>query len=605
MVKFKTPGSSIELDPEWIAKMTPVLTGQPVALYGRISGVKSLDGSSLESQIAVNRRFALACGAHIVTERTEVITGVFITSRSEFNALMQLVEKGDIKFIIVDVRDRLGRGDAIAVLEFLARQAGAEIVYATQPADLDTYEGAALDATETLVSRIERLNIRRRTNRGRREWASEGRVFTGRFYPYGYRVKMSRDEKGRLVERTLVVHEPEARIVRLIFQWLVVEDLTTYTIAVRLYKQGVPVPEGHRKNRTKTTTHWYSSTVERIIQNETYAGVWHYAKRELKRYEVGNKIRHKYVPHTSDHWIAVEVPEIIDRGYWEAAQKVLKKHARGGRKPKHQYLLTGMLRCIKSHANMHGHTAMHRGKAYGYYVCPHRTPLLRLDPATRCDVRRLKKSSIEDWVWNSIMTLAKEPERIKAELQRRRQDVEKEQHLTLQAMAGLQKEIARFQRQKADLLELYLNRDQMGSGLTKQEYETKASQIAAEITRLETQLAEMQQRNVSDLPTPAETDQAMEMLEKVRVAAEKATFQEKRTILRFLAVQVLYDGQKIEMSGAIPTQRIDLDALLRGDVKCENSSLLPRSEPSDGFQQEEGGNSTFEDQTRNMDYTPG
>lgn len=181
MSRFRITGDSIELDPDWIRKMTPLLKGQPVGLYARISG-KSSEGSSLDSQIAVNRRFALACGAYVVAEQQEIITGVFITSRSAFNALLGMAERRELKFIIVDVRDRLGRGDAISVLEFLARQVGAEIVFATQPADLDTYEGAALDATETLVSRIERLNIRRRMNRGRREWTSAGRIFTGRFF---------------------------------------------------------------------------------------------------------------------------------------------------------------------------------------------------------------------------------------------------------------------------------------------------------------------------------------------------------------------------------------------------------------------------------------
>jgi hypothetical protein len=55
MSKFRTAGSSIELDSEWIEKMARILKGQPVGLYGRISGQKSQDGSSLDSQIAVNR----------------------------------------------------------------------------------------------------------------------------------------------------------------------------------------------------------------------------------------------------------------------------------------------------------------------------------------------------------------------------------------------------------------------------------------------------------------------------------------------------------------------------------------------------------------------
>jgi hypothetical protein len=59
-----------------------------------------------------------------------------------------MAEQKELTYIIVDVRDRLERGDAISVLEFLTRQAGSEIVFATQPADLDIYEGAALDAAQ-------------------------------------------------------------------------------------------------------------------------------------------------------------------------------------------------------------------------------------------------------------------------------------------------------------------------------------------------------------------------------------------------------------------------------------------------------------------------
>jgi site-specific DNA recombinase len=252
MQKFKSSGSAIDLAPAWIEKNKQKLRGQPVGLYGRISGVASLDGTSLESQSAVNRRFALACGANIIAEHTEVITGISITARVKFNELLVMAERGEIKYIIVDVRDRLGRGEAIAVLEFLARQSGAEIIYATQPADLETYEGVALEATETLVSRIERLNIQRRTNRGRREWASQGRVFSGRFFPYGYRIRIQRDGQGRLIDRTLIIFDPEAHIVRLIFQWCVYEGMTTYAIAARLEYEKIPVPAGHLSNRTHT-----------------------------------------------------------------------------------------------------------------------------------------------------------------------------------------------------------------------------------------------------------------------------------------------------------------------------------------------------------------
>src|SRR5581483_8324513 len=194
MKRMQSAGSFIELDPGWVAKNAPMLRGQPVAIYGRDSGVSSLDGSGADSQMQVTRRFAEACGAIIVKEGFEVIRGVFITARSTFNEILDMATAGKINIIIVDVRDRLGRGDAIAVLEFLAKEAGAQIVYATQPRDQDSYEGVALSATEALLSGLERLVIRRRTDRGRRDWVSEGRIFTGRFFPYGYRIHRVRAE---------------------------------------------------------------------------------------------------------------------------------------------------------------------------------------------------------------------------------------------------------------------------------------------------------------------------------------------------------------------------------------------------------------------------
>ncbi|GEM_PF-3060486 len=602
MSRFRITGDSIELDPDWIRKMTPLLKGQPVGLYARISG-KSSEGSSLDSQIAVNRRFALACGAYVVAEQQEIITGVFITSRSAFNALLGMAERRELKFIIVDVRDRLGRGDAISVLEFLARQVGAEIVFATQPADLDTYEGAALDATETLVSRIERLNIRRRMNRGRREWTSAGRIFTGRFFPYGYRIKMARDAKGNLIERTLVLYEPEAQIVRKIFEWFVYEDLTTYSIAKRLIESGVPIPEGHKSNR-RATMQWHYSTIDRILKNETYAGTWHYGKSNVKKYESGTQVRLRISPHAPEHRIPVQVPAVVSVELWRAAQRVIAQHALGGRPPRKQYLLSGMMRCLKSNANMHGHTARHRNVEYGYYVCPNGTYSARMEKHARCTVKRLRQRELELWVWFVIMELAKHPELIRAEIETRQRETESQQRLIWNALAGLEQQLLRYKRQKSELLDLYLNRDQTTQSLTRDEYETKASQLTAQIAHLEKQMSDLQGSLKTDALTQDEREAAMELLETILIAGERATFQDKRAFLRLVDAQILYDGELIQVTGGVPTQKItrqELHALANGD---QSSFRRLQFGLTGDFQPGETGNSIFGDQTHNKDCTP-
>jgi site-specific DNA recombinase len=503
-----------------------------------------------------------------------------------------MAERGELKFIIVDVRDRLGRGDAISVLEFLTRQAGTEIVYATQPADLDTYEGAALDATETLVSRIERLNIRRRTNRGRREWTSEGRIFTGRFYPYGYRIKIVRDDKGRLVERTLVIYEPEAEIVEQIYRWFVLEDRTTHSIAVSLEKLGVPVPEAHRSNRKRTVSQWYASTIERILKNETYAGVWYYGKRLVQKYEAGTRVRYRTSAPPAEHHIAVEVPAIVSRDLWEAAQENLKRHSHGGNTPIHNYLLRGRLRCVKSNANLTGQTVKdRRGEYYGYYTCPHRSISHRFDPAIRCTVRQIPQRKVEHWMWATLMKLAKHPERIEEELQVRLQEKEAALQLVRQALVGVEQEIARVNRQKNELLDLYLNRDKEAIGLRREDYEVKGRRLNQQLDELEARRAELQSQMQTEAISPTQLGEVRRLLGVVRRAGPKATFAEKRELLRLLDIRVLYNGEKLEMTGSIPTRELTLE-----ELKCivppdlwepertippgDTSSHPPQSEPS-------------------------
>lgn len=600
-----TSNNNIDLDPAWIEKNASVLNGQSVALYARISGQASLDGISLDSQLAVNRRFALSCGAIVVAERAEVITGVTITARAKFNELLQMAEHGEIKVIIVDVRDRLGRGEAIAVLEFLARQSGAKIVFATQPADLETYEGVALEATDTLVSRIERLNIQRRTNRGRREWSSQGRIFTGRLYPYGYRLKVVRDQQGRLLERTFVIEEVEAEIVKRIFHWFVYEDLTAYAIAVRLEESGTPVPSGHEWQRQKTKNHWWSSMIVRILRNETYAGVWHYGKANLKSYEDGVRLRHTASAHPAEHHIAIPVPALISRELWLAAKDGLKHHSKGGHPPINQYLLRGRVKCTKSETSMVGQTVKtSNGTRYGYYVCPQRSPSLRLDRATRCDVSQLHQRRLEHWVWTALMKLGEKPETILVEAKQRKEEQEKEGRLIQNAAAALQSRISELKSQKAELLDLFLDKRNKGS-LTRDEYDTKAQQIADQRAEVEEKLAKLQRRTQTRTISVDEAEQVVTLLRNVKLVYEQGTFEDKVELIRALDVHVNYDGTTIQLLGCIPTQTITLlELTARISIRRGISSPLPQCAPSNDSQPVVTGSSNLSDRTRSMGYMP-
>ena len=141
------------------------------AIIARVSKQEQLENSSPEAQLQRCRESCEDRGYNILAEKIEAISGAFILARSEFNDLLNMAAEGKLSVIVVDIPDRLGRGDAIAKLELLAQLNGAIIEYATPGRDASTIEGLALKATDTLVSGIERLNIRRRTMQGKRAYA--------------------------------------------------------------------------------------------------------------------------------------------------------------------------------------------------------------------------------------------------------------------------------------------------------------------------------------------------------------------------------------------------------------------------------------------------
>ena len=167
-----------------------------VAIYARVSTDAQLDNTSPESQLKGCREYCQKRGYQIVTEETEAVSGSFVLSRSGFNRFLELGADGKLDVIVVDIPDRLGRGDAIAKLELLAQLNQLAVEYAQPGRDTRTIEGFIQKSAEQMVSGIERLNIKRRTAKGRRDRAAGGMIIQSPFRPYGYRFESERDLRG-------------------------------------------------------------------------------------------------------------------------------------------------------------------------------------------------------------------------------------------------------------------------------------------------------------------------------------------------------------------------------------------------------------------------
>jgi len=73
-------------------------------------------------------------------------------------------------------------------------------------------------------------------------------------------------------------------------------------------------------------TEWNGQHLIKLLQNETYAGVWYYGKRDKDQ-----KFRSRR------DWIPVNVPPIINPELWQMAQSRFEVQKHRSNNQKHQY----------------------------------------------------------------------------------------------------------------------------------------------------------------------------------------------------------------------------------------------------------------------------
>ncbi|MBE3037655.1 MAG: recombinase family protein, partial [Chloroflexi bacterium] len=364
------------------------------AIYARVSTLDQADkGYSLPSQVDACRRYAEGVGCTITAEFSEDASGAKpILERLQGGMLASMVKRREVDAVIVHQVDRLSR-DIVDLLVTVRSwlQSGIEI-YAGDMGKIES-ENDIMLVIKGWQGGDERKKIRERSMRGKRAKAKTGRV-VGHRPPYGY--KHVRDKNGK-VDNFEVVEE-EAQVIRLIYTWYVSGDedgkrLAAVAIAKRLSSMRIPTP-GERQagyHRTRESGMWQPDKVLKIISHEVYAGVWRFGMR------IGNS--HNLRP--PEEWIAVDVPAIIDRPTWEAAQ-VQRQHNKefSKRNQKHDYLLSGLLQCGLCGSSLSGeYFSNHR-----YYSCTWRNNH-HAGMEKACRARSVRADAIEGDVWDSVVNL--------------------------------------------------------------------------------------------------------------------------------------------------------------------------------------------------------
>jgi site-specific DNA recombinase len=510
------------------------------ALYARVSyDDRDNDGRNLAGQLEMAREYAASKGYRVVAEFAEDDRGASGASfeLEQLNRVREMAQAGQFDVLIPREIDRLSRNLAkqLIVEEELRRAGvGIEYVLAEYP---DSPEGRLNKHIRATIAEYEREKIKERNVRGRRNVVRQGRIMLhGDRPPYGYRLSAD--------GMTLVIHEPEANIVRKIFAWYAEGDetgqrMSSYKMAKVLSEMKIPSWSDVHGIICKDRGYgqWTSGIVLDIIHSETYKGQWHYGRRNGS----GNKLNPR------DQWITLEVPAIVSTELWEKAQgQIQKNKTQADRNLKRDYLLRHRARCQCGYS-VQGYCVTCKRKSgvkmpYLYYRCNGRV----LETARKdCRLPSFRVDHVDAAVWEWIKSLLSDSMELARGLNDFRVEQDEGNMLLRHRLEVVEDLIAENRLQYERLLDLYLSGDIAKELLCDRKVRLESTIAALEAERVGL-LARLESHTLSDEQIQSLQDFAAEVAEGLAAAEED--FETRRQVIEALDVRVtlaVEDDQKV------------------------------------------------------------
>lgn len=239
----------------------------------------------------------------------EVVSGDGLFTRPEMIRLLQDVEAGLYTSVLCVDIDRLGRSsakDSGIIMETL-KDAGCIIITPEKTYNLENDVDEMTVELKTFFARQELKSIAKRLRRGMTESMKQG-AHVGDI-PYGYR----RAYIGKTP--TLEPIEPQAGVVKMIYDWYTNDNIGSCQIENKLRAMGYSGPNGGRFSRT---------TVRAILKNPVYKGqiVWN-RKHVVKKRKPGDAWRVK--ENDESKWVVAKGlhKPLVSEEQWDEVQRIM------------------------------------------------------------------------------------------------------------------------------------------------------------------------------------------------------------------------------------------------------------------------------------------
>ena len=232
---------------------------------------------------------------------------------------------------------------------------------------------------------------------------------------------------------------------------------------------------------------------------------------------------------------------------FECAQQKLKDNIKFAPRnnKKHNYLLSGLLRCKTCSYSIYGKPASNSKYKRLYYRCMgqdgHRWPGGRV-----CTGHPVRTEALDDLVWKSIKNLLLTPEAIVDEYQRRLNTYKTDYEAVITEKNN---EINRYKRERIRLIDLFQ------TGLVeKEEIEAKLKGVRSKIEQLGNEISYLNNQEEESKKLLTVIRNLDDFSSKISKNLDLHTFEERRSIVRFLIEEVEVDtvNEAINVKHIIP-----------------------------------------------------
>jgi len=311
-----------------------------VAAYCRVSSNSADQRNSFATQEHVYTKYIAEKPEWELVDifADEGLSGMKADNRPEFQRMIRMCELRQIDLILTKSVSRFARNVKEALnytrkLKLLGigvqfEEDGINTLAMADEMLLNTFAAIAQEESES-ISQNERLSIVKRMERGE---------YIATNVPYGY----------RLIDKKLVVYEPEAKIVRWIFD-AYLNGMSATEIARELTAQGIPTKDNK--------ANWKSNRLTYMLSNERYAG--HTLHQKFYGESTVPFKRHRNCGEYDQFYAENTHEAILAPGVYETVQRLLaaRRKKTESVKTTNTYPLTSRIRCSECGSLYHRKTS--------------------------------------------------------------------------------------------------------------------------------------------------------------------------------------------------------------------------------------------------------